>query len=362
MKKKSTLLLTGSTILALTLSACGGSSEGSKLSDVNYTMNGATAAPSVAFETPFAANGTEVYKIEDGSGETISDGDNLLVDATAFNGSDASQLGSTLTDSPILISVDQNLKDAVPELYNMLVGSKVGVNFSYTTNVDPNSTSTAESTPTVSPGTPTNVEVYTVLNKIMNKAEGESSELDTPGVQSFEQAEDGTATLTLSEDRGDAPTELATQDLITGTGDTVTESDTLYVNYVGVTWADGTSFDGNYGATPVALSLNNVIEGWKQGLVGKTVGSRVLMVIPSELAYGEDAASSGAPEGALVFVVDILGAIPTRTSTAEATPTETATADPSATATSSESATPSETESEAATESASPSGSESASN
>lgn len=342
MKKKSTFIASGSALLALMLAACGGG-NGSQLSEVEYTLNGSTAEPSVAFETPFAADGTEAHTIEDGDGETIEDGDNLLVDATVFNGADTTSLGSTYSDAPMIIPVGQELKDAAPELYDVLVGAKVGMSFSYTTNIDPNSTSTAEATPTVSAGTATNVEVYTVTGKLLSSAEGESQDLDLNGVESFELAEDGTATLTLAEDRGDSPTELQTQDLITGTGETVKESDTVYAHYVGVTWNDGETFDGNYGATPAPLSLDGVIAGWKQALTGKTVGSRVLMVIPSELAYGEEAASAGAPEGTLVFVVDILGATEARTAPAPAVSSAPAddqsgseSAEPTATATASE--------------------------
>ncbi|MDO4898663.1 MAG: FKBP-type peptidyl-prolyl cis-trans isomerase, partial [Rothia sp. (in: high G+C Gram-positive bacteria)] len=153
----------------------------------------------------------------------------------------------------------------------------------------------------------------------------------------FSVAEDGTATLKLAEDRGDDPTELYTEDLITGKGATIGENDTVYANYIGVKWSDGEVFDQNFGAQPMSFSLNGVIEGWKKGLAGKTVGSRVLLVIPSELAYGEDAATSGAPEGSLVFVVDILGA---------------SAPSPAASASASASATPSESGSAAAHESA----------
>ncbi len=343
-KKKSALFASSGAVLALVLSACGGSGSGSSLSDVDYSMNGATAEPSVSFATPFAANGTEAYKIEDGDGATIEDGDSLLVDATVFSGADGTSLGTTYTDAPMIIPVGEDLKNAAPELYDILIGSKVGMSFSYSTNIDTTSTSTAEATPTVSAGTATNVEVYTVSGKLLKSAEGTENEKQSSALESFSVAEDGTATLALSEDRGDAPTELYTEDLITGTGATVNADDTVYVNYVGVTWSDGAQFDGNFGATPADLSLNGVIEGWKQGLAGKTVGSRVLLVIPSELAYGEDAATSGAPEGALVFVVDILGSSPTRT----AAVSPSASADASATADASASATESASESASA--------------
>lgn len=207
MKKKSTLIVSSAAALALALSACG-SSNSSKLSDVNYSMNGATAQPSVSFATPFAASGAEAYKISDGEGDTIKDGDTLLVDATVFNGADTSALDSTYASTPMIIPVGEDLKTAAPELYEILVGSKVGVSFSYTTNIDATSTATASATPTVSPGTATNVEVYTVSGKLLKTAEGQANEKQSAALESFSLADDGTATLKLAEDRGDAPTEL----------------------------------------------------------------------------------------------------------------------------------------------------------
>ncbi len=52
-----------------------------------------------------------------------------------------------------------------------------------------------------------------------------------------------------------------------------------------------------------------MIPGWDTGLVGQTVGSRVLLVVPPAQGYGE----AGNPptiagDDTLVFVVDILGA------------------------------------------------------
>ncbi|MDY6050948.1 MAG: FKBP-type peptidyl-prolyl cis-trans isomerase [Rothia sp. (in: high G+C Gram-positive bacteria)] len=336
MKKKPALFASSAAMVALLLSACGGD-NGSSLSEVDYSINGATAEPSVSFATPFAAHGTEAYKIEDGEGATIEDGDNLLVEATVFNGADGTSAGTTYGDAPMIIPVGEDLKKAAPELYDILVGAKVGMSFSYSTNLVPGPVTAQTPAPTVSAGTPTNVEVYTVSGKLLKSAEGTVNEKKSPALESFSLADNGTATLTLADDRGDAPTELYTEDLMTGTGATVKADDTLYVNYVGVAWSDGEQFDNSYGTTPTPFPLNNVIEGWQQGLAGKTVGSRVLMVIPSELAYGEDTGGSGRPEGALVFVVDILGTSPANTATASASAsaTSSATSDASATATNS---------------------------
>ncbi|MNI43494.1 FKBP-type peptidyl-prolyl cis-trans isomerase FkpA precursor [compost metagenome] len=75
---------------------------------------------------------------------------------------------------------------------------------------------------------------------------------------------------------------------------------------MGVNLSDGKKFDSSFDrGEPTSFPLSGVIKGWTQGLEGKTVGSRVLLVIPQDLAYGE--AGQGEAKGHLVFVVDILG-------------------------------------------------------
>ena len=51
-----------------------------------------------------------------------------------------------------------------------------------------------------------------------------------------------------------------------------------------------------------------MIPGWTQGLAGQTVGSQVLLVIPSELGYGAQGSGTIPADSPLVFVVDILAA------------------------------------------------------
>lgn len=115
---------------------------------------------------------------------------------------------------------------------------------------------------------------------------------------------------TVAAGEGAAPTELKVTPLITGTGPQVQAGQTITVNYVGVTWADGAEFDSSWKNNQTAsfsIGTGNVIQGWDQGLVGQTVGSRVQLDIPSALAYG-DSPTNGSPAGALRFVVDIIDA------------------------------------------------------
>ena len=55
------------------------------------------------------------------------------------------------------------------------------------------------------------------------------------------------------------------------------------------------------------MTLDGVVPGFAEALEGQTVGSQVLVVIPPELAYGEEGAGSIPANATLVFVIDILG-------------------------------------------------------
>jgi peptidylprolyl isomerase len=115
---------------------------------------------------------------------------------------------------------------------------------------------------------------------------------------------------------GKAPTSLVTKTLIKGSGPVVAQGQTVVTQYVGEIWRTGKVFDSSWsrgepfgftiGATP-----SQVITGWDKGLVGQTVGSRVMLVVPPTDGYGKTGSSQAGIKGTdtLVFVVDILGAI-----------------------------------------------------
>jgi len=100
---------------------------------------------------------------------------------------------------------------------------------------------------------------------------------------------------------------LVVTPLIKGTGPAAANGQQLTVNYVGVSYATGAEFDSSWKRSQpfeFQLGAGKVIKGWDQGLVGVTVGSRVQLDIPANLAYGD----GGDPSGPLRFVVDVLAA------------------------------------------------------
>jgi peptidylprolyl isomerase len=108
-----------------------------------------------------------------------------------------------------------------------------------------------------------------------------------------------------------APPELSVRVLVQGTGRTVEAGDEIEVNYYGQIWS-GAMFDNSYdrrSAVSFPIGIGAVIGGWDDGLVGRQVGSRVMLSIPPHLGYGERGMPQAGIGGTdtLVFVVDILG-------------------------------------------------------
>ena len=105
------------------------------------------------------------------------------------------------------------------------------------------------------------------------------------------------------------PEELTITDVKVGDGAEVKEDSVVTVNYVGKGANTGQVFDESYTrGQPATFSLDGVIEGWSQGLVGMKVGGTRELVIPAELAYGDtpQPGSTIEPGETLVFRVDLL--------------------------------------------------------
>jgi len=147
---------------------------------------------------------------------------------------------------------------------------------------------------------------------------------DNSSVVSGKQASDGGSGLpTVKAAAGKAPvitipaskppTTLQVKTLIKGTGPKVTKGQYIVVQYTGVNWRTKKIFDSSWSRSEPAafnIGVGQVIPGWDTGLVGETVGSRVLLVIPPKDGYGTAGSSSAGIKGTdtLVFVVDILDA------------------------------------------------------
>jgi FKBP-type peptidyl-prolyl cis-trans isomerase len=103
-------------------------------------------------------------------------------------------------------------------------------------------------------------------------------------------------------------TKLETTDLTEGDGAVVKKSDTVTVHYTGALAATGVIFESSKDAgQPVTFGLDQVIEGWGEGIPGMKVGGTRRLIIPADLAYGAQSPSPDIPpNSALVFDVEVL--------------------------------------------------------
>ncbi len=294
------------------LTACGGgepaaqeptsqsAGETAKLDSIKLTDNGDKKAPGVEFDKPLDVKETTVKVVTEGDGDVVKENQIVSISIIAFNGTDGSTLEDTFPNDPEPLELNEELKTGSPIIYGAFVGAKVG---SYLALAVPGQ-ATAEGAETQ----PTQLLLVKVLAAkdappTLDGPEGDP--VDPPaGLPTVKDNDQGVPEINV--DGVPAPTALIAQDLIKGNGPEVKETDTLTVNYVGVALASGKVFDSSFDRGEKAtFPLTGVIQGWTQGLAGKTVGSRVLLVIPKDLAYGDE--GQGDAQGDLVFVVDILG-------------------------------------------------------
>jgi FKBP-type peptidyl-prolyl cis-trans isomerase len=94
-----------------------------------------------------------------------------------------------------------------------------------------------------------------------------------------------------------------------GTGAKPTATQTVRCNYRGML-INGKEFDNSYKrGVPAELPLDHVIKGWSEGIQLMPMGSKWMLYIPSELAYGEQGEPRGGigPNAVLVFEVELIG-------------------------------------------------------
>lgn len=87
---------------------------------------------------------------------------------------------------------------------------------------------------------------------------------------------------------------------------TPAETDRVKVHYHG-TLIDGTVFDSSVQrGSPAEFGLNQVIKGWTEGLQLMPVGSKYILYVPQELAYGAQNQGTIQPFSTLIFEVELL--------------------------------------------------------
>ncbi|MDJ0337348.1 FKBP-type peptidyl-prolyl cis-trans isomerase [Cryobacterium sp. PH31-O1] len=148
------------------------------------------------------------------------------------------------------------------------------------------------------------MDIVKVIADVPTQASGADQPVEE-GFPAVALADDGAPTITMP--ATDAPTDLKISTLKKGDGEVVTDGASVAVAYTGALWATGATFDSSWGSVPYAVfPTGGVIAGFTQALVGQTVGSQVIAVIPPEFGYGPEGTEGISGTDTLVFVIDIV--------------------------------------------------------
>ncbi|MFH9724872.1 FKBP-type peptidyl-prolyl cis-trans isomerase [Streptomyces sp. NPDC017254] len=298
-------------LLLLSTAACGSDDKGSDSASMKNGLPAITAGEKFG-EKPTLAKGVgdppkelKVNVISEGKGAVTKKGDALSVNylgqawdsTTPFDNSfDRGQPFSlTLGEGQVIKGWEQALE-------GQKVGSRIEV------GIPPELGYGAAGQGDIKPNA-TLVFVVDILKSVTipKSATGTPVAQDNKDLPKVGTNTDGKAP-TLTVPKTDPPTKLVSNYVLESKGEVVKGTDTIVVNYVAAVWKDGKVFDSTYTTgKPANFPLAQLtLKGLKDGLVGKKVGSRVLIVAPPSEAFG-DKEQQGIPKNStLVFAVDIL--------------------------------------------------------
>jgi len=270
------------------------------------SVSGSTSSvPDVEVYAPFSTAQVAYEDVSTGDGPAITtDAQLAVLDVTLIAGDTGEPIGSTAYNGDLsqTVSMSQVIA-AYPGLEDGLMcateGSRVAVALPPegldSTNAQRLGLAADESA----------IAIVDLRKVYLPRAEGTLQFNAGYGLPSVVRAPDGRPGIIVPD--GPAPDQLVVQTLITGDGEEVTGDQPVRVHYTGVTWAGKDVFDTSWDGDPRSMSLDSVVPGFAQALEGQTVGSQVMVVIPPDLGYGDQAQGSIPAGSTLVFVIDILG-------------------------------------------------------
>ena len=260
--------------------------------------------PQAKFPTPVIAKKTEVSTVIKGDGRVIQPGAVAVVQVSIYDASNGNVLITSDYTGPGVIGYVRDESPAFGAVVQCeTIGSRVAAVGSVKNLLGEEAIAQyklpVETDDTI-------ILVADLLDSYLGKANG----VDQPpvaGLPTVVLDADGVPTVTIPDTP--APTELQLAVLKKGDGAVVADGDDVTVNYQGLNWDTKEIFDDSWAkGSPANFNTAQVVPGFSQALVGQSVGSQVLVVIPPALGYGEAGSSGNALAGqTLVFVIGILG-------------------------------------------------------
>jgi peptidylprolyl isomerase len=308
--------LATASVLALALTgtaACGSDSSESATEESTDSISGLTVTGDFGEEPKIEIDGMDVSDVEtavaiEGEGSEMSSDSAALYRFVIANGGTGETVASNYQDNaPQQLVMSQEAEVITESVEGESIGSRILLAMPVKELLG------EQGAPQVGLGPDDDL---VMVIDLIDEAEApltapEGEEVEPPAWAPGIVEEDGNVTgIDFSDANEEQPTKFRAVPLIEGDGPAVKEGDSITVDYFGIVWGGDEPFDESFSREPTSFTLakGSLIDGWVKGLAGVKVGSRVMLVIPADLGYGEQGSPPDIPGGAtLVFVVDVLG-------------------------------------------------------
>ena len=283
---------------------CQDTSTGTAVKSLNVSGDFG-AIPTVDFDAPLSVKKTERQVLIEGDGGETAPGDRVAVELTLYNATSGATLAQTRYDN--LGAQQIVLDDAsgiLPGIVRTIECVPAGSRVAAVVSPDDGFGDVGASDGSVA-ATDSLLVVADVLSITPTQATG-VDQAPVDGMPTVKLAKDGKPTVTIPETEPSPELQIAPLKL--GDGEPVQAGDTVTMQYQGVNWRTGEVFDQSWGTQIASFKTDGLIPGFTAALVGQTVGSQVIVSIPSADGYGDAGNSQAGIEGTdtLVFVIDIL--------------------------------------------------------
>ncbi|WP_223695098.1 FKBP-type peptidyl-prolyl cis-trans isomerase [Leifsonia poae] len=262
------------------------------------------ADPKATFTTPLKATKLERTVISKGDGAEVKGGDSIDIALAAYNGTTGKELAASAGfdgQSAQTVSVDVNtfVPGIVRAVECLPLKSRIVI-----TGTAKQMFGKADLTQFSLKDTDTVVFVIDSVSKIPTRADG-TPVAPTAGFPTVKLAASGEPNITIP--KTDPPTTTKIAVLKQGDGEVVQSGDTVTVQYKGVLWRNGATFDSSWSrGEPASFQTTGVVAGFKKALEGQKVGSQVIAIVPPADGYGTKGSGDITATDTMVFVIDIL--------------------------------------------------------
>lgn len=301
------LLVASVAAACLVLAGCGSNDSGGGLDDVTVSK---AADPVVKVPKDLSVSKTTTRVLSEGAGDAIGTGETARLNYVAVNGRTGKQFDNSFTsDREMVLTYLETtaLKGFLDSLTDQKVGTRLLV------AIPPkDGFGTQGQSDLGIKADDTMVFLFDVVAKVPAPPTGKNAALPKDLPKLTLDADSHPVKFEKTGTSAAKQTKYSSNVLIKGKGKEVEAGQSVVAHYVGQVYSSLQVFDSSWerkAPSDFALVPDGLIKCWNDGLTGQTLGTRIVLVCPANVAYGNEPKGDVIKAGdTLIFSVDLLDA------------------------------------------------------